>query len=495
MTGILDGLPPDVAASMMNTWGVLPDDAVVALVGALQEGSPLAELLLRYGDDTAAQLGDVLVRGLASGIGARKVADEMRRVLGIPLSDALRISRTEIMRSFRAATLADYRANAHIVRGWIWHSALDRRTCMGCIAMHGTEHTLSEELDDHPNGRCAAVPITVSPRDIGIDLAWEQEPIETGESWFERQPEAVQREMMGPGKYAAWKDGKFKVSDMVTQSTDKRWGTMRHERSLKDLLGGQGATTKAMPEPPKPTVPKFKNNNEAAEWLKQQGLAQYVSFTEFDISVTQAIAESLAAHAERYPEMRGLVEAIGGRNLNRVVAPTWQARLHEHFDRLIAQGKQTREGANALMRGRTAYGPIPSGTTVAEAMGRGAIFELSRPRAIYFNPNTIANGVSLNTNLEFGHAIGFEVQGAGGVRSLVDHEMGHLIADKWRPDGGWTLWESLSAREIAAGLSQYATKNYDEFLAEGWSEFFGSPSPRPLAVKIGQIMLSAIRGH
>jgi len=234
--GTLEGMTPALQSGIMGAFQVLPDDAIMALVGALQEGSPLAELFERYGSEAAKELGDILVRGLASGIGARKVADEMRRVLGIPLSDALRISRTEIMRSFRAATLADYRANAHIVKGWIWHSALDRRTCMGCIAMHGTEHPLSETLDDHPNGRCAAVPITVSPRDIGIDIDWERGPVETGEAWFERQPESVQREMMGPGKYEAWKDGKFQLRDLVGQQTDPRWGTMRYERSLKDLV-------------------------------------------------------------------------------------------------------------------------------------------------------------------------------------------------------------------------------------------------------------------
>jgi hypothetical protein len=27
-----------------------------------------------------------------------------------------------------------------------------------CWAMHGTVHTLDERLDDHPNGRCTAIP-------------------------------------------------------------------------------------------------------------------------------------------------------------------------------------------------------------------------------------------------------------------------------------------------------------------------------------------------
>ena len=235
--GTLEGMTPALQSGIMGAFQVLPDDAIMALVGALQEGSPLAELFERYGSEAAKELGDILVRGLASGIGARKVAAEMRRVLGIPLSDALRISRTEIMRSFRAATLADYRANSHIVKGWVWHSALDPRTCMACVAMHGTEHGLDESLDDHVNGRCVAVPMTVSPRDIGIDIDWEQEPVETGEAWFARQTEGVQREMMGLGKYEAWRNGDIEISQLAKEVTDARWGRSIVETPLKDLLG------------------------------------------------------------------------------------------------------------------------------------------------------------------------------------------------------------------------------------------------------------------
>jgi hypothetical protein len=32
---------------------------------------------------------------------------------------------------------------------------------------------------------------------------------ETGEEWFSKQPEAMQRQMMGQAKYQAWIDGKF----------------------------------------------------------------------------------------------------------------------------------------------------------------------------------------------------------------------------------------------------------------------------------------------
>ena len=236
--GMLDGWPAETRGSIMATFQVLPNDAIVALIGAMTEGSPLVtETFARFGYDVATQMGAVLVQGLASGVGPRKLAADMRRILGVPLTDALRIARTETNRAFRTASLADYRANAHIVTGWIWYASLDERTCGSCIAMHGTEHPLSEELDDHPNGRCTMVPTTVSPRDIGIDIPWEPLEVESGEDWFNAQSEATQRGILGDAKYDAWAAGKFPFSALSTQSSDPRWGTMRTETPLKDLVG------------------------------------------------------------------------------------------------------------------------------------------------------------------------------------------------------------------------------------------------------------------
>lgn len=81
------------------------------------------------------------------------------------------------------------------------------------------------------------IPLTVSPRDIGIDIDWEQEPVETGEAWFNRQTEGVQREMMGPGKYEAWRNGDIEISQLAKEVTDARWGRSIVETPLKDLLG------------------------------------------------------------------------------------------------------------------------------------------------------------------------------------------------------------------------------------------------------------------
>jgi len=233
--------PPGVTV----TFARLPRDAVTDLVGFLSDGSPLRDLLDELGPEASKAVRDALVAGVATGQNPRVIARQIRQALAGDLVRALTISRTEILRSYRTASLRSYQANSDIMEGWVWHSARDRRTCMSCIAMHGTKHRLDERLDDHVSGRCTAIPLTKSweailgPKGRGIPDARPQ--IGLGADWFARQPENVQRAMMGPAEYAAWKAGAFDLKDLVGRTRDPRWGTMRAERSLTGILGEQEA--------------------------------------------------------------------------------------------------------------------------------------------------------------------------------------------------------------------------------------------------------------
>jgi len=229
-------VPERVRNSILATFGRMPAEAVTAMVGALQEGSPLLPVLARFGPEHAMRFQELLLTGLASGKNPRTVARELRNGLGVPLTDALRITRTEMLRAHRMATHASYRANSHVVSGWTWFAALDDKTCMACVAMHGTKHGNDETLDDHPNGRCVAIPDTVSFADLGFQGIDEVVPeLESGEDWFARQPESVQRDMMGPSKFEAWQDGAVSLSDLAVRREDPDWGGMVTEASLKEL--------------------------------------------------------------------------------------------------------------------------------------------------------------------------------------------------------------------------------------------------------------------
>ncbi len=223
LTGL--GEPPP---GVLVTFARLPTGALTDLVGFLQDGSPLRELLDELGPEASQAVRKALITGVATGQGPRTIARWIRQELGGNLARALTISRTEVLRSYRTASLRTYQANRDVVKGWIWHSARDRRTCMACIAMHGSFHTLEERLDDHVRGRCSMVPVTKTWAELGYrDIPDRRPPIEPGPEWFARQPEAVQRQMLGPARYAAWKDGAFDLRDLVGRRRNPRWGSMR----------------------------------------------------------------------------------------------------------------------------------------------------------------------------------------------------------------------------------------------------------------------------
>jgi len=170
---------------------------------------------------------ETIISSIGLGRGPRVLASELRKVLGMTLTDALRTARTVQLTSYRESTRANYIANSNVVKGWIWHAKLDGLTCASCVAQHGTRHELSDRLDDHYNGRCAMIPVTITNPNPDI---------QTGETWFNEQDEATQRKILGPGKYDALKAGKFEFSALSQQRPDAVYGTMRTAAPLKDLV-------------------------------------------------------------------------------------------------------------------------------------------------------------------------------------------------------------------------------------------------------------------
>lgn len=226
--GIADasGLMGAAASGANITFRTLDPEAVEMLLGFLDRKGMLFTRLENLAGNNWVLAEQALIDGLAAGTGVRATAGILK-ALGAPLNDALRMVRTAQLWAYREATRAEYIANGNIVSGWVWNSALDPRTCMSCIALHGSIHPLSEPLRDHYNGRCTMVPL----------LTGMSNPVsETGESWFGNQDETTQRSMMGPGKFKLYKSGGLKEFTRLSKlSTDDVYGTMFVETPLKEL--------------------------------------------------------------------------------------------------------------------------------------------------------------------------------------------------------------------------------------------------------------------
>lgn len=212
---------------VVGEWNRLPTWATEEIVGAVQANSPLRRLLGALPGEVGEAAADSLVQGVMLGRPTAEIARSLKRATGMGLVRARRIARTEALRAYREATRQAYLANREVVKGWIWCAALDGRTCPSCWAMHGTVHGLNERLDDHPNGRCAMIPLLREE---------EEAPIEPGERAFERLAEEEQVRILGLRGYEAYRRGEVTLKDFVGRRRSRDWGTMRYARSLRAAL-------------------------------------------------------------------------------------------------------------------------------------------------------------------------------------------------------------------------------------------------------------------
>lgn len=244
----LAGMPEELRPAVATIWNRLSAEAVETLMGFLSPGSALHDALVSQLGPTVAQgVSDALLEGLALGYNPRKVAEIIRQTLGQALTWALRTARTSMLWAYRESTRAGYIANSNIVTGWIWHAELGPRTCMACIAQHGTLHPLSEPLNDHHNGRCAMVPVTKSWADLGFVGIPERPPTQTGRDWFASLSPAQQQSYMpSQAMWNAWQQGAIGWDDLVSSHTDPVYGEMLLLPSLKQILG-EDATQYYMP--------------------------------------------------------------------------------------------------------------------------------------------------------------------------------------------------------------------------------------------------------
>ncbi|MBI4492754.1 MAG: hypothetical protein HY690_08195 [Chloroflexi bacterium] len=101
---------------------------------------------------------------------------------------------------------------------------------------------MDERLDDHPRGRCAMVPVARTWAELGFkDVPETRVEVPKGAELFARLPPEQQRQILGPAAFAAYRAGAVKLEDFVGRKRDPHWGTMRHARSLKGILGEQEA--------------------------------------------------------------------------------------------------------------------------------------------------------------------------------------------------------------------------------------------------------------
>lgn len=221
----------------------VPVDAVQNIVGALNDGSPLRELFNGLGPDAIDTAERTFTTLMAAGKGPREMARALRKEIQVTRRRAELITRTESLRAYRESQRTNYKANASVISGWRWVSARDSRTCPICLAMDGSEHELDEQMATHPACRCTQSPI---PK-------YRRVARQTGEDFLREKPEAEQKRILGPSRYAKWKAG-MPLRSMVETVPNSKWGPSTRLIPLS-RLGDAPATPPRPTPPPSSTVP------------------------------------------------------------------------------------------------------------------------------------------------------------------------------------------------------------------------------------------------
>lgn len=236
----------------------LPIEATENIVALARGGKPLAELLDAAYPLAAEGITRELISGVALGRNPRVTARRMiEKGASQAHNHAVLVARDQSLRAYRTATIETYRANGDILKGYQRVSTRSVRTCMACIALDGTEYELDVLMPLHPQDRCTMIP-----------LIWgaHRPKTESAQDWFKRQDDDVQRKMMGPGRWNAWKEGKFDLDKLATSHDHAVWGPGAQETSLKALLNGEGGVTTGLKRKKKP---KRKKKQQAAATTTQ----------------------------------------------------------------------------------------------------------------------------------------------------------------------------------------------------------------------------------
>ena len=208
----------------------LPVAAVENMVGLTGAGTPVSDVLADAATAGPDGLRQALIDGIALGRNPVETARQaLRRGLARSFTRMATIARTETLRVYRETTLEGYR-QSRVVVGYRRMAAKDERTCLGCLMADGRFYELNESFEEHPAGRCAAVPVLNREAPVGF---------ETGQAWFRRQNEEVQRRMLGPNRYELWQRGEVTLDDLVTRRWDDTWGGTLTPTPLRQLRRGE----------------------------------------------------------------------------------------------------------------------------------------------------------------------------------------------------------------------------------------------------------------
>lgn len=179
---------------------------------------------------------ETMVLGLNPNDSAREMVRQLRGAFDLSLTRATNIARTEVLDTYRRTAALVEQANADVLGGWRWVSALDRRTCPGCWSKHGTLYpTALPGPWDHQQGRCARVPELRPWSVLGIPGDEPQAVDLNPRAVFNALPQADRLAIMGRERLALLDSDRVKWGDLAIRRQQAGWRDSFVARPVSDL--------------------------------------------------------------------------------------------------------------------------------------------------------------------------------------------------------------------------------------------------------------------
>jgi SPP1 gp7 family putative phage head morphogenesis protein len=213
-------------ASLRGAFDILPVDAIEFMAGHVADGTPLRLYLEQTWGDAALGMTDELLRATALGINPRQTAKRMQDGTTRSLNRMLNTARTEQLRVYRASNREQMRASG-VVTGYRRLATHDSRVCAACLMDEGHLYRLDETMPEHNQGRCAQIPVVEGMP----ELTWQR-----GADWLLAQNAKTQQNILGAGRYAAFRAGQFDLDSLVTVQPDPTWGDRLQVTPLQQLV-------------------------------------------------------------------------------------------------------------------------------------------------------------------------------------------------------------------------------------------------------------------
>jgi hypothetical protein len=197
---------------------------------------------------------NTIINEIGRGASPLAVSAKLRQLAtNIPVHAADNLMRTLQLTSYREASLAMESINGRYIIKKIRIATLDQRTCLACIALHGTELEPGQRVDDHYRGRCTEYYVVPGGNPLPLFMQSDSSqgnrnfiPYTDGLTWFNRLSPARQKLqasfVASPGKWNAFQSG-ASLADFVADHIDDVFGHQVIEHSLTSLYGSAKAQT------------------------------------------------------------------------------------------------------------------------------------------------------------------------------------------------------------------------------------------------------------